>query len=197
MFDLLEQFLNAVPCSFVTTNEVGEIIFINDSALDLFGHKKNELVGNNVKLLMPESIANSHDQYLKTYIETRKANIIGKSRHVPAKKKDGTLFQVELFLGEFKVNEAQFFVGMIYDEQHQIDLFKTINGTLQHEIKTPLSIILENLDLLRRRNGTCREIDDAVTGVKRIVQVLKNIETLEELIKENYDSINQVIKISD
>jgi PAS domain S-box-containing protein len=96
MFDLLDKMVDAM----LVINETGIIQFLNVAAEAKFGWKKEEAIGRNVKILMPKDVGDVHDAYLKRYLETKSARIIGVGREVVAQRKDGSMFPVYLSVTE-------------------------------------------------------------------------------------------------
>lgn len=92
----------------------GMINKFNPAAEGLFGYAKEEVLGKNVKMLMPEPVKSNHDGYLKNYLETGVKNIISRGREVTALRKDGTEFPVYLSVGEMKDGSSGY-VGIIHD----------------------------------------------------------------------------------
>lgn len=99
----------------IVINKRGFIEDVNHAALKLFGYDKNELIGQNVNVLMPEPDKSRHDGYIKNYQTTRKPKIIGIGREVHGRKKDGSSFPFSLAVSEFEVDNEQFFTGVIHD----------------------------------------------------------------------------------
>ncbi|PCJ63952.1 MAG: hypothetical protein COA58_15085 [Bacteroidetes bacterium] len=99
----------------IVINNRGAIEDINSSALSLFGFEKQEVIGQNISVLMPEPDKSNHDKYIHNYKTTRKPKIIGIGREVDGLKKDGNIFPFRLAVSEFEMNGEQFFTGIIHD----------------------------------------------------------------------------------
>jgi len=99
----------------VTIDEVGMIEDLNKAALNLFGYSPQELIGQNVCMLMPEPHHSAHDGYLRAYLQTRQAKIIGTEREVRGRRKDGSLFPMTLGVSHVELEGRRFFTGVIRD----------------------------------------------------------------------------------
>ncbi|MGA0032134.1 MAG: diguanylate cyclase domain-containing protein [Burkholderiales bacterium] len=101
--------------SIVTIDSRGLIESFNPSAERMFGHNAADVIGKNVKLLMPEPDAGAHDGYLERHLRTGKSHIIGRPREVVALHRNGTLFPVELNVAEIKLGNERRFTGVMRD----------------------------------------------------------------------------------
>jgi PAS domain S-box-containing protein len=98
------------------TDARGQILSLNPAATTIFGYAAEELMGNNVKVLLPEPHAGRHDSYIERYVTTREPHILGtKRRDLSGRRKDGTLFPIELLITSFEMDGQQFFSGTIRD----------------------------------------------------------------------------------
>ncbi len=81
----------------------------------MFGWTASEVVGENVKRLMPEPYKAQHDDYLERYRRTGERRIIGQGRVVVGQRRDGATFPLELAVGEMQSGEERYFTGFIRD----------------------------------------------------------------------------------
>jgi two-component system sensor kinase FixL len=93
----------------------GAIRSLNRAAETLFGYAASELIGRNVAMLMPEPYSSGHDDYLKHYCETGEKRIIGIGREVSGRRRDGSVFPMELSVGEARQGAESIFVGIVRD----------------------------------------------------------------------------------
>ncbi|MBL1143286.1 MAG: PAS domain S-box protein [Proteobacteria bacterium] len=107
--------LKTVIDAIITITPEGLIQSFNPAAEKMFGYTEAEVIGHNVKMLMPEPYKAQHDQYLHNYHETGKAKIIGIGREVIAKRKDGTTFPADLAVTEINQGDYKGFVGSLRD----------------------------------------------------------------------------------
>lgn len=113
---LYKALFEAAADGIIIINARGIIQSFSPSAELLFGYSEADVFGQNVSILMPKSDADRHDGYLKNYLDSGKAAIIGKGREVTAMKKSGQLFQMHLSVGRAETPEGQpFFVGICHD----------------------------------------------------------------------------------
>lgn len=99
----------------VVIDRAGAIRSINKATERLFGYAAGELVGCNVKVLMPEPYASEHDDYLANYLRTGRKKIIGIGREVVGRRSDGSVFPMDLSVGEARDGDEPIFVGIIRD----------------------------------------------------------------------------------
>jgi PAS domain S-box-containing protein len=102
--------------SVVTIDEDGVILSFNKAAEQAFGYRAEEIIGRQIEQLMPEPYATDHAKYVGHYIETGKSAILGKGpREVEAMRKDGSVFPMELAIGEMLVGGRRTFIGAMRD----------------------------------------------------------------------------------
>ncbi|MFC1563276.1 PAS domain S-box protein, partial [candidate division KSB1 bacterium] len=99
----------------ITISSDGTIRSVNKVFTKLFQYSDNDVIDKNVRILVPEPYKEHHDEYLKSYLQTGDAKVIGIGREVPARRKDGTIFPADLAVSEFKIGDAVMFTGIIRD----------------------------------------------------------------------------------
>lgn len=130
--------LNTAVDGIITLNEDRIITSFNPAAEKLFRYSKEEVIGQNVKMLMPEPYRNNHDKYVKNFLKTGKKKIIGIGREVVGRRKDGTTFPMYLSVGETRVGDQRFFTGILHDItdiKHAEEEIRKYASELEEKIK--------------------------------------------------------------
>jgi PAS domain S-box-containing protein len=156
-FDLHESELRqrsifeSVIDGLITIDDHGIVQDFNPAAEKIFGYPAAEVVGRNINMLMPEKYANDHDNYLRNYNESGYAKIIGIGRELEGRRKDGTIFPIDLAVNELWIGERHLYSGIVRDitERKRVDKMKNeFVSTVSHELRTPLTSIRGSLGLL-------------------------------------------------
>jgi two-component system sensor kinase FixL len=127
----LRAILSTASDAIITIDQRGIIVSANPSTERIFGYGPNELVGQNVSVLMPLPYSHEHGQYLKRYLTTGEAKIIGTGREAMGKRKDGTIFPVDLAVSE--VGQLGLFTGIIRDISERKNLQRDILSIADEE----------------------------------------------------------------
>ncbi len=151
---LVHSIVGTVVDGIITINEQGTILSFNTAAERLFGYHAQEIIGTNVKQLMPEPYASAHDGYLSRYLTTHKSRIIGIGREVIGLRKDDSTFPMDLAVSEMRHVDQTLFVGIVRDitDRKQMERMKSeFVSTVSHELRTPLTSIRGALGLIMGR----------------------------------------------
>jgi PAS domain S-box-containing protein len=117
----LEAILDTAMDAIITIDQRGIIQSANAAAAKMFGYTIDEMLGQNVVMLMPSPHREAHDSYLARYVQSGERHIIGSSREVVARRRDGTLIPTELAVSEIK--HLKLFTGIHRDltERRQLE----------------------------------------------------------------------------
>jgi two-component system, LuxR family, sensor kinase FixL len=157
---LIHAILDSVPDALIVIDEHGLITSFSRAAEELFGYREADVIGRNVSMLMPAPHHAAHDGYLRRYLETGEKRIIGIGRVVEGMRRDGSVFPIELAVGEARAYGNRAFTGFIRDltgrveaeaqlRQVQAELLHatrlsavgTLASALAHELNQPLTAI--------------------------------------------------------
>lgn len=171
--DHLRSILATVPDALILIDARGTVLDFSPSAERQFGWQGSDIIGQNVKVLMPSPYREQHDDYLRRYQMTGEKRIIGKGRVVMGQRKDGSTFPMELAVAEMAQGTEVFYTGFVRDlterqenetrmQELQSELFHVsrltalgeLASALAHEINQPLTAIANYMaggaHLLRR-----------------------------------------------
>lgn len=126
---VIETTLDAI----ITINSKGIIESINPAVEEHLGYNEKDLLGENIKKIMPAPYRDKHDQYLEHYHQTGDVNVIGNQREVVALTKSGDEVPVELSVTEMNINGDVFFTGVLRDISERVQLreaMRSINEEL-------------------------------------------------------------------
>ena len=180
----IKAILDGAADSIIIIDEQGIITSFNDSALTMFGYSRNELIGQNVKILVPEPHHSEHDNYILRYLQSEKKHIMGRTRDLEAVKKDGSLFPIELSLSEAIIDNGKLFSGFIRDisarKNSEAILAKT-RRQLQDSNENMLAILDDS------RNGVLMlDEEGLIQFVNRASQIFLNRDK-ESLLKSHWE----------
>jgi PAS domain S-box-containing protein len=111
----LKAIVDTAVDGIITLDEHGIIESMNPAAERIFGHPHHEVVGRGIAMLMPEPYLSEHDGYLESYLRSGQPKIIGTIREVHGRRKDGSVFPMELAVSESRIGARRIFTGIVRD----------------------------------------------------------------------------------
>jgi PAS domain S-box-containing protein len=115
----LQSILDTVVDGIITISETGKIQSFNLAAETIFGYKEAEVLGKNVNVLMPNPYKRKHNSYLKNFLTSGEAKIIGASREVMGLRKDGSTFPMSIAVSDLMQDKSFVFTGIVRDITEQ------------------------------------------------------------------------------
>lgn len=106
---------NGVIDGIISADVEGKILSVNRAASQIFGYTASEMVGQNLRVLMPNPYRDAHDGYMQRYAETGQKRVIGQIRELEAVRKDGSVFPIELGVSDLQLPNRRMFIGVIRD----------------------------------------------------------------------------------
>jgi two-component system, LuxR family, sensor kinase FixL len=167
----------------------GVVLMFNPACEKLFGYSADTVIGENVRMLMPEPYRHEHDRYIANYRDTRDPKIIGIGREVIGLRKDGSTFPMDLSVGEARQDGESIFVGIIRDltsrkrteaelEQARAELVRVarvttlgeLTAAIAHEVNQPLTgLVSSGNACLRWLAGDVPNLKAARESVERMI----------------------------
>jgi two-component system, sensor histidine kinase and response regulator len=139
--EFISKTISTMADGVITIGLKGDITSINRAAEEIFGYNSLEVLGANVKILMPKPYAENHDAYLANFARTGVKNIIGVSREVVGLRKSGEQFPLSLSVNEVKTSFGIQYAGIVRD----ISRFKIAEENLSRSEELMASAI-ENIN---------------------------------------------------
>jgi len=136
----LEQALDAV----VTIDEHNHITFFNRAAEQFWGYTRQEVLGQNVKMLVPRGIQAGHDGYVEANRSSGVDKIVGTSREVQVERKDGSKVWGSLSLSKVQVGGRIIYTAFVKDITREREVREVINQTLEQAIDAVVTIDAQN-----------------------------------------------------
>lgn len=183
----LRTILSTAADAIITIDRRGIIQEVNPATEQMFGYPASEMLGQNVKMLMPLPYAEEHDRYLARYQETREKHIIGVGREMEARRKDGNLFPVDLSVSE--VDSLNLFTGILRDITRRKDLERQvveIASVEQRRIGQDLhDTVAQELTALTLQVGDLAEAlrTEPTSGIALVEQIARGLQRSQQAIR--------------
>lgn len=187
---LTQAVMETVLDGVITIDSKGIIQSFNPAAVKIFGYQPEEVIGKNVNILMPKPYQEEHDSYLHSYLDTGEKRVIGIGREVSAKRKDGSVFPMELGINEMNLEGQRMFVGTIRDiserklsEQNLLDANTELEEfayRTSHDLRAPLVSSIALIDI-------CDEAiknNEVSMATESLVHIKSSLSKLESLVHD-------------
>lgn len=193
----LEQAIDAV----VTIDEHNRVTFFNSSAERLWGYTANEVIGNNVKMLVPKMIQAQHDGFVNANRKTRVDKIVGTSREVDIERKDGKLLYASLSLSRIELEGRMLYTAFLKDVTEEVQRRK------EFEVLSLVANETANSVIITDANGEIEYVNSGFTQLtgftiddvrgKKPGQILQGKHTSAETIARIRKNLNERVAFYD
>ena len=182
--DKLHRVIDTARDGMIVIDASGTVLLYNAACERLFGYPAQDVLGNNVRMLMTQRDRKSHDTYIRNYLRSGKAKVIGIGRDVTGRRKDGSTVPMRLSVGELRDDSGvAYFIGTLHDltetlrarariEELQSELMQVarasavgeMGSALAHELTQPLAAVVGFVEasaaLIRRGDGETPEVHE-------------------------------------
>lgn len=156
----LEAMMKLAADGIAAVNEDGIVQSFNDAAGEIFGYAPDEVIGQDVTMLAPDSDRRCDNELLAAYLNRDNAGIAGQPREVRGKRKDDSLFPLEIAISEVPVCSGHVFIGIFRDiaerrrlesqlvQAQKMESVGQLAAGIAHEINTPTQFVGDNIRFL-------------------------------------------------
>ncbi len=180
----LQAIIDTAIDGIITIDEKGVMDTINPAGARLFGYEPPELIGKNVNVLMPKPYSEQHDDYIRRYLSTGEARIIGIGREALGLKKDGTVFPIRLAVSEVQLSNRRMFIGIVHDLTEVKEAnrrYRELNEELENKIKA-------------RTEELARVVNQLLTTNKRLKHEIQVREVAERELKKKEAEVRKALE---
>jgi PAS domain S-box-containing protein len=186
----LRALLESASEGIIAVDELGTILLVNAMSEKLFGYSREELLGQPIEILVADDIRGIHRGHRQTYLAHPRTRPMGAGMSLAGRRKDGTLFPVEISLSFVREGGSQVVLALIDDiterkrvddqlrETAKLESLGVLAGGIAHDFNNILTGVLGNASLVMEQlpaNSSIREL---------IVEVMRSAEQAAQLTNQ-------------
>lgn len=186
------QFFENSTHALLQISQAGTIEQVNPVAEDTFGYEKDDLIGEPVEVLVPESLRAGHVEQRENYVDNPEARPMGQGRELEAVRKDGSTFPVEIGLNPVRTKDGLKIITDVTDLTYfrrLLDEKNTLLKEVLHRVKNNLQLIVSLLNL-ESRNSAGRTPDEVIGETKNRVQSMALLHDVLYRGQEGFSDLN-------
>lgn len=173
---------------FITIDGRGLILSVNPACERIFGYGAWEMLGQNVRMLMPEPYRGEHDQYIANYNTSGQAKVIGIGREVEGRRKDGSTFPLDLSVAKVNLGRQTLYSGIVRDisqrKQYERQILEA-NAELEefsyrtsHDLRSPIASSIGMVSIVQDMIEGGATADELTPVLARIEQSFRKLDGL-------------------
>jgi PAS domain S-box-containing protein len=178
--EIYEILTEAISEGIVVVNEEQTIVATNESLNSLFGYKKDELVGKQLNILIPQNYHSAHGSHFNSFIEKSSRRTMGHGRDLFGLKKDGSTFPVEAGLNPFEIYGKRYVMALIIDisiRKKQEQEIQALNSELEAKIDERTKELHESIAKLRKEVEKRKQAENKIKESLRKERELNDLKT--------------------
>lgn len=187
---LFSKILNSIQISLIMVDIEGVIVSANHYTEELFGYEQSELIGNPVKILIPEEYKHNHDRQFIDYIKLPKSRPLGQGKRIYGLRIDGSKVPVEISLTPIRIEKGLFILASIIDVTEGV----IVKDKLIVEEKEKKDLELVNNQLSDFAHTVSHDLTEPFLKLEKLIpKIVDNIQNPEKEVVKNIETVNQAI----
>ena len=178
--DIFHLLTETISEGILIVNKDQTIVAANDTLGQLFGYEREELLDQSLDILIPKSAHDKHGEYVKGFMKRSAKRIMGQGRELFGRRKDGTLFPVEVGLKPFEMNGVKWVMGMVIDislrKTHEREM-KQLNSQLEEKVQKRTRELSESIEKLENEIEKRKEAENKIKESLRKERELNDLKT--------------------
>lgn len=185
--DRFRAAFEAAPNAMIMVDQTGTIVLTNDQTTQLFGYEAEELAGKPIEALVPEESRGHHPQWVQGFLRNPRPRAMGTGRVLKARRKDGSLFPVEIGLRPFQGADGSYVISSVVDISEIVRVRERLterNEELEqfayrtsHDLKAPL-ISIQGLSRCIAEDIADGETGEATANAQKIAALSGRLQGL-------------------
>ncbi|MFM7149668.1 MAG: MASE1 domain-containing protein, partial [Gemmataceae bacterium] len=180
----------------VSIDEQGIVQTFNPGAERLFGFKASEVIGENVKILVPEPYKTQHDFFIARYLRTKEGRIIGHGREVMGQRRDGSWFPMDLSINVFKLGYKHYFTAILRDITERKQFEESLREEIDHRRSAEMALLKYQDELEQKVRERTAEIEMANASLERSLnEKVVMLREIHHRVKNNLQIVSTLLDL--